>query len=239
MNLLSRTVLIVVVIIVLLCSFYLTINYNATNTHITQAQAKSLIITDLKQHAPLANISILSITNSSTHPGSWSILARTISAKDSACPSVVEQQFDYPATGFLNTTTVYSNYSNGMCMVYGEGGMQNAALNNVIGLPAIAIATPYNLSYAPLVNYINTYKYNNILAHAYFYNQYNITHPIAMGMFNDVWYINYTSPLANSSYIIILNQSGNILTGYTTNSIQNQTSNSIINQTSKIKNLTK
>ncbi|MCL5423554.1 MAG: hypothetical protein M1385_00535 [Candidatus Marsarchaeota archaeon] len=220
MNLLSKTTLVVVIIIALVVSFYLTVNYNSSNTPITKSEAKALIINDFQQHSPNINVSIINISSSSIHPGSWAIIARTISGEHSACPSVVTQQFDYPATGFLNTTTTYSNYSNGRCMVY--GGVENKAgiIDNIIGLPAIAIATPYNESFQPLVNYINKNNYDSIYAIANFFSMYNMTaNSITSNAINktyyNIWLVNYSSSNANYSYVILLNQSGYILDNYT------------------------
>lgn len=215
MNLLYKTALVVVVIIALVISFYLTVNYNSSKAPITKSEAEALIINDFQQHSPSINISIINISSSSVHPGSWSVIARTISGEHTACPSVVTQQFDYPATGFLNTTTTYSNYSNGVCMVYGGIESKNGMANNLIGLPAIAIATPYNESFKPLINYINTYRYESIYAIANYFNTYNYTNGNANTIYNSIWLVNYTSSNANYSYIILLNQSGNILNNYT------------------------
>ncbi|MCL4381411.1 hypothetical protein M1614_00325 [Candidatus Marsarchaeota archaeon] len=217
MELIVKTIVGVVILVIAIIAIFMSVNISHINkiNNITVQQAESLIISDLKQHSPNANISILNASKSKSHPGSWDIMIRTVYNNTSVCPSVVTQQFDYPATGFLNTTTIYSNYSENLCHVYIGFSSQSGLVNNIIGLPAIAIATPYNKSFTPLVNYVNKYGYQNVSAKAKYFDVLNISN----NSFHNVWFINYTAKNSNYSYLLIINRAGEVSNNYTSNNI--------------------
>jgi hypothetical protein len=212
MELLVKISIVVAIIVLIIIGVFLISDlFNVINPGLTQAQAEALVITDLRQHTNNATeISILNVSNS-IHQGSWNILIRETYNPNSACPSVITEMFDYPATGLLNTTAVYSNYSNGMCRVYIGFNSKSGLVNNIVGLQAIAIAMPYNGSFAPLLNYINQYGYNNVYAQASFSRSLNFSNSTLA----NVWQINYTASNTNYSYHIILNNSGIVLFNYT------------------------
>ncbi len=213
MELLLKTAIGAIIVVALVAAAFLGLSYFGVKPGAvsTETQAANIVVYDLKQHAPAANISILNVSPSIIHNGSWSILTRTIYNQDSACPSVITQQFDYPATGLLNTTIVYTNYSRGVCDVYLGLSNRGGLANNIVGLAAVAIATPYNTSLSPLVDYIDDYGYNNTHASARFLSSYNMSNSTLYS----VWLINYTAINAAYSYYVILNRSGSIVDNYT------------------------
>jgi hypothetical protein len=217
MELLLKVAIVVVIIVLIIGIFFLIESfYKVSGGGLTLAQAEALVLNDLRQHAPNAEISVLNVSNSSLHSGSWSILVREIYNPSSACPSVITEMFDYPATGLLNTTIVYSNYSDGFCRVYVGFNSKSGLINNIVGLPAIAIAMPYNSSFAPLISYINEFGYSNVRAAANFLRSLNLSDMNAsLANFENVWQINYTASNANYSYYIILNKSGYVVFNYT------------------------
>ncbi len=212
MELLLKVAIAVVIVVLIIGVFFLIENlFKAAAPGFTVAQAEALVLSDLKQHSPNAEISVLNVSDSREHSGSWSILVREINNPHSACPSVITESFDYPATGLLNTTTTYSNYSEGTCRVYVGFNSRSGLVNNIIGLSAMAIAMPYNSSFAPLVSYIDSYGYGSIYASAGFSKSLNVSN----STYSNVWQINYTSSNANYSYRIILNSTGYIISNYT------------------------
>lgn len=221
MELLFKTAILVIAIIIIIAAAFLLVTlFTGSGSGFTEAQAVSLIETDLKQHYPSGVIAILN-TSPSQHEGSWDIVARIIYGQETACPTVMTESFDYPATGLLNASTVYSNYSNGMCHVY--AGMANSAGlgSSIVGLWAIAIATPLNQSFAPLVQFVDSNGYSSIRAHAGQAMYADATNMITSNQINVtstsvVWLINYTATQTNSTLHVYMDTSGQVLYNYTT-----------------------
>ena len=219
MELLFKTATAVAIVVVIIAGAYLYMVWaNHSSNALTEAQAVSLIMSDLSAHYSNSMITILNSSMSTAHAGSWSVLARIILAQGTPCPSVMTESFDYPATGVLNATEVYSNYSNGMCHVYAAPG---SGLTGIVGLPAMAIATPTNESYEPLMSFIASHGFNSVHAEAgqiMYSDGVNMTSINATNStganFSPAWLINYTSD--NSTLHVILSTSGRVLYNYTT-----------------------
>ncbi len=204
-------VLVVVAVIVAAFAAFSLFGRGVPVSSINETQARTVILSDLAAHAQNADIAIINASQSAAHPGSWSITARTIYNPDSPCPAVILQSFDYPATGLLNVTEVYSNYSSGACRVYAAFNGKGGVIDNIVSIPALAVAMPYNESYAPLLSYISKYGYANIHATASRYS--NLT--AGNQSFDNVWLINYTTSDPSSAYHIVMDYSGSVLYGYT------------------------
>lgn len=218
MELLFKTAIAAIIVIMVIAGAYLYISFFTQGAGgLTEAQAVSLIESDLKEHYASGDIVVLNASESLVHGGSWDITTRIVFAQVTPCPSVMTESFDYPATGLLNATEVYSNYSGGVCHVYAGG---QSGTDGIVGLPAIAIATPVNESFAPLMAFINTYGFGRIRATAeiaYFNSTAAGNATIATPTkFTSAWIVNYTAPQNNSTFHVILSTSGQVLDNYTT-----------------------
>ncbi len=221
MELLFKTAIAVAVIVVIIAMLFLYWELSSRlNGALTSAQAASLIKSDILQHYPSAQVTILNVSNSSMHSGSWDILARIVYNQTTACPSVISEEFDYPATGLINQSTTYSNYANGVCIVNLNTGM--ALEQNIISLPAFAMASPLNHSFAPLVSFIQINGFRNVYASADHVDPGvadNITSSQGSNMtFNStsaLWLVNYTSHSTGRTLHLIMDTSGSILFNYT------------------------
>ncbi|MEM0149929.1 MAG: hypothetical protein QXW10_03480 [Candidatus Micrarchaeaceae archaeon] len=208
MELLAKTALAVIVIVALLAVVFL-IEYFlvAPPSPLNEAQADALVVKDLMQHSPNANVSILNSSPSTIYPNSWNIFVRLVYGQDTACPSMTTESFIYPATGFLNTTSIYSNYSDGTCRLYVSLANASRGVSRIIGLAPLAIDVPYNDSVPGVVNMVNSYGYSNVVADAHLEANLNIAGKNMSG----VWLVSYSVPEHNSTYVVVLNTSGDII----------------------------
>jgi len=221
MELLFKTAIAVIIVVAAIAAAYLLIVWSGHgSTGLTEAQAVSLIQSDLKEHYSAGDITVLNASLSQAHQGSWDIVTRIVFAQGTPCPSIMTEAFDYPATGLLNATEVYSNYSEGVCHVY-AGPSSGSGLPGIVGLPAMAIATPVNESFGPLMAFIASHGFGNVQAQAgqiMYSDSMNVS---ALGRsnstpanFSPAWLVNYTS--GGSTFHVILSTSGQVLYNYTT-----------------------
>ncbi len=204
MDLLVKIAILFVVIAVAAALLFL-FSYSATRSSpITENAAISMVISDLQQKVPGANITVINATSSSLYKSSWSIYVELVKGSFSPCPYIKTIQYDYPAMGLVNVTSaVYTAYVSNTCFVYAEFMNDTGSPSEgLITLPEIAIAVPLNRSYAPLVSYINANSYNKTFAHAV--KVYNASLQNSNGYY---WLINYSS--ANSNVILQLTLSSN------------------------------
>lgn len=222
MELLFKTAIAVAVIVVVISAFFLYWELlGQGGGQLTSLQAASLVRSDILQHYSGAQVTILNVSNSSIHSGSWDILTRIIYNQTTPCPSVLTEDFDYPATGLINQTTIYSTYADGACVVNLNAG-QASEQYNIIGLPALAIAMPLNRSFAPLVSFIQVNGFRNIDSSAQQIEASvadNISASIgSTAAFNStsaLWLVNYTSHVTGRTMHLIIDASGHILLNYT------------------------
>ncbi len=184
----------------------------ASNT-ITENAAITTVINDLKQQAPNANITIINISKSSEHGGSWDMSILLTENATKPCPYVKMIKIDYPALGLVNiTTATYSVLEGGVCKVsaeYNRGYMQDS----IITLPEIALAVPYNQSYKPLMSFIQKYGYGSIIAKATYMPAINISN----GTCYSCWLLNYTTKASNATLSLLINKYG-VIVGNTSSS---------------------
>ncbi len=207
MDLLAKIV-VLFVIIAAACSLPFVLNYSANQPSYTKSAAISMVINDLQQKLPGANITIINVTNSSVHKNSWNIYLELIKGESSPCPYIKTIQYDYPAMGLVNVTSaVYTAYEGGTCFVYAEFmNRTGSPSEGLITLPEIAAAVPLNRSYAPLVSYINANGYNKTFAHAV--KAFNTSQQNPAGYY---WLINYSSVNSNEILQVALSSNGTIL----------------------------
>ncbi len=208
MDLISKTAIAVIAVIAVLAMVYLVEYFLVMPpAPFTESQAEALIIKDLTQHSPDVNATILNASPSAAYPGSWNVFVRLVYGQNNACPSMSTESFIYPATGFLNTTVIYSNYSNGTCRLYISLANASRGVSRIIGLSPLAIDVPYNDSVPEVVGMIDKYGYSDVVATAHLYS----TLEVAGKNVSDVWLVSYTAPQHNSTYAVVLNQSGGII----------------------------
>jgi len=201
MGLLSRAVIAVVIIVIILALVYLAVKYFGIGTHVTEAQAVSLVVSDIQNSNPGALINVTNVT-ASQFPGSWHILMSVVLNATSPCPSYYIYSFDYPKYGFVYR--VENNYTSN-CVVYGL--IQNKSY--IIASFPVAIVRAYSFNASK--SFISTYGYQNVSAKASFYNKLLIK-----GInYTNVWEVIYNAPNANHTEYVFLTQSGgNLIANY-------------------------
>ncbi|MEM0106735.1 MAG: hypothetical protein QXS03_00715 [Candidatus Micrarchaeaceae archaeon] len=178
-----------------------------TSSNITENAAIAIVISDLKQQIPNANITIINVSKSIEHQGSWDMSILITENASRICPYVKMIKIDYPALGLANiTTAVYSAFNGNSCSVnaeYSRSEMQDS----LITLPEIAIAIPYNQSYAPLLNFIQKYGYNSITAKAVFMPAFNMSNSTCYSC----WLLEYSTKATNATLSLLINKYGTIV----------------------------
>ncbi len=200
MDLFGKVVVGVVVVIVFAMIIFTAITHVSSAKKLTAQQAETFISNYLKQLSPGAEVDIINVTPSKLVNGSWDVFAGIIYNQTTPCPTVVIEDFDYPATNMLpRTDNVYASN----CTIYGNTSIAT------VRLPAIAIATSYQESDAAKA-YVESFGYNGTAVHARFFQ--NLTgSPYNPKNGTDIWIVNYTAARSNYSLYVTLNVSGNVL----------------------------
>lgn len=202
MDLLTRTVVIALVLILVILGIFYALQ-NTILAHVSVQQAVSLVTADLQGTNPNAIINITNVT-ASTYAGSWHIVAGVITNATTPCPSYFVYTFDYPQFGFVYR--VQNTYTSN-CVIYGLA--QNKTF--IISSFPIAITRSYNLMPPAIISYLNVQGINNVVVTAHFYNKLN-----AQGnSYTNVWLVNYTSKkVAYSAYALLSQVNGTLLSAY-------------------------
>jgi hypothetical protein len=100
MDLLTKSIMIVVVIVIIIALLYYLIVHFGITTQVSEAEAISLVTSDIKNSHPGAVINITNVSPSQ-YPGSWHIIMSVIYNATSPCPSFYTYSFDYPKFGFV------------------------------------------------------------------------------------------------------------------------------------------
>lgn len=211
MDLFVKAALIIVVLIIIAAVLFLLLRHISSSS-VTQQEAESFVVSDLKQQNPSVNISIINVSPSSLAKGSWNVVMVLVYNNSRACPTVLIEGYDYPGLTLLSN--VYDLYSSGRnvssCMIHGV----SSAPEYIISLPQIAVArVTTTSSYAS--SYVDTFGYNNTFAHASYAASLNSSSTPLRENFSNVWLVNYTATNANYSEHVILSSSGGILGSYT------------------------
>ena len=208
MELLAKVAVVVVVLIVIAGIGFLVYSSANPAASLTSDQAAQFVVGDLKLHNPTADITIINVTPSNLTVGSWRITLRVVYNSTRPCPTLSIKSFDYPATGLVPSD---DNLYTENCTIYGL----STAPTYVISSPAIAIVKSYDSGYAPILNYVRAYGYNNMVVHARFFPILSSNMTPTNETFNNVWLINYTANGASWSQFVILSSSGSIAGNYT------------------------
>lgn len=204
MGLLTRVAIIVLILIVVFTAGFL-IFRRTTSHQLTPQQAEQFVINDLKSSNPSANISVISITNSTLKAGSYNIVLSIVYNATRPCPTLFIEGFDYPATGLVPSI---DNLYTKNCVIYGLSD----APSYVISSPEIAIARSYNQGIGQITSYVSTYGYNNTVVTAKFYPSLNDT---SLGNnFYNAWLIRYRATNSNYSIYAVMDSSGTVVGNY-------------------------
>ncbi len=195
MDLVGRYALVAIALAAIAVVVYVSLGVIGQNKPITEAQAISLVKSDLFNTYPNAEINVTNATFSQ-YPGSWHIVISLIVNATSPCPGYYVYTFDYPKYGFVYR--VQNTYTQD-CVVYGF-----STGNYLITSYPVAIARSYNLNLPLISNYTTRFGYSNVIADATFYR--NIT--ILGATYDSVWVVSYSSPAANYSVDAVLTQRG-------------------------------
>ncbi|MGC9129428.1 MAG: hypothetical protein ACP5GB_00885 [Candidatus Micrarchaeia archaeon] len=201
MDLLAKSAVAVVAIVVLLALvYYIVVNFGSA-PHISEQEAISFVVSDIKNHSPTAVINITSVYPSQ-YPGSWHIVMSVIYNSTSPCPDFYSYSFDYPKYGFVYR--VENNYTSS-CVVHGLSNNPNF----IIAAAPIAIVRVYSFPAAQA--YISKFGFSNVSTSAAFYTNASI-----MGKnYTNVWKVVYSSQKANQSEIFYISQiGGNLIANY-------------------------
>ncbi|MDE1865313.1 MAG: hypothetical protein KGH94_01580 [Candidatus Micrarchaeota archaeon] len=173
---------------------------------LTVNQAENLVTSDIKAQNPNANITFISVTNSSLRPDSWQIIISVIYNGSKPCPTMMVDVFNYPVQSLLHPDViVYSSGNSTGCVVNGY----SSAPSYVINSNQIAIARSYSSGNSTIKSYVNRFGYPSTFVTASFLTQNS-------GLSNETndWLIRYSATNANYSVMAVLDQSGKILQTY-------------------------
>ncbi|MGC9099362.1 MAG: hypothetical protein ACP5HW_02325 [Candidatus Micrarchaeia archaeon] len=201
MDLLEKSIIAVVVLVAIFGIIYYLIVHFGISQSVTESQAVSLVLSDIKNTNPNAVVNVTNVTPSQ-FPGSWHILLTVIYNATSPCPSFYALSFDYPKYGFVSR--VENNYTSN-CIVHGLANNPNY----IIAAAPVAITRIY--SFPAAQEYIHRFGYSNVSASALFYKNASV-----LGKnYTSVWEVTYTSPTASYSEKFYITQvGGNLIANY-------------------------
>ncbi len=207
MDLIGRVAIIVVLLIVIFSAGFILFRHS-TQSQFTSAQAVQFVLNDLKATNTNANITVINVSNSTLEKGSYNIVLSIVYNVTRACPTLLIEEFDYPATGLVPSL---DNLYTKNCIIYGL----SSAPSFVISSPEIAIARSYNQGIKQITGYVSTFGYNNTFVTAMFYPTLNENQTHLGQSFYNVWLVRYKAPSANYSVYAVLDSSGAIAGNYT------------------------
>ncbi|NYZ78917.1 hypothetical protein H0N99_02105 [Candidatus Micrarchaeota archaeon] len=167
------------------------------NQQVTQEEAVNFVVQHMQTDYPGAQTNV---TEVKLQDGSWRITSEVIYGANTPCPNMSIVVYEYPAFGFVPRAE--NNITNN-CQLLSCKGIENCK----IAMPEEAIIASHKLNNVPEINsFINEFGYNNIRVDAtsyesYFESRTNATYPF-------IWVVRWTSPEANYSIRLILNQTG-------------------------------
>ncbi|MCL5433817.1 MAG: hypothetical protein M1538_02465 [Candidatus Marsarchaeota archaeon] len=229
MDILAKVIVVIIFLIIVFVIYY---NFfgsaNLAKKIVTRSEAVNMVVADILNSTPNANISHIITNSSPIENGSWQIFTTVAYNTTKPCPTLLGEMFDYPATGLNVTTTTYVQ----KCKVYSYSNEPYY----LVSMPEVAITISYNLSKSAQ-NYVNTYGYGNVNVYAKFYpnltanilrrtligNIINIANStvtnqssafntlVNNSILSNIWLINYSAK--NSPYFLYIEmyQSGNII----------------------------
>ncbi|MEM0201338.1 MAG: hypothetical protein QXD23_02935 [Candidatus Micrarchaeaceae archaeon] len=200
MDLLSKTIIGVIIIIAVIFVFYYLQSNGIFGTYtITQSQAKALVLNDLQNTFQNAVINITNVSKSQ-YQGSWHIIAAIVQNSTSPCPDYSVVSFDYPKYNFVyKIENVYTQN----CVIYQKGLNQSSIISSY----PTAIIKSYESNLTLIKNYVNKYGFNNVSVYAnYFSNLKYLSKN-----YTDIWEINYTTTKSNNVVSVLLYESNGMI----------------------------
>ncbi len=209
MGILSTAAIIAVIAILIVGAAFVAF-HKVITPKLTVQQAEGLVVKDIKAQNPNANVSLISAVNSTLAVNSWLITLSVVYNGTRPCPTVLIEQFDYPATGLQSTTsTTYSYLNSNGCHVPTQ---QSQSLPITLPIKSsIAIATAYASGNNAITSYVGISGYNNTFVTATFQGGMNST---ILGNMTNVWLVTYQGTNSANSLYAILSQSGTIMQTY-------------------------
>ncbi len=193
MDLLARTIIIAVAVIIILFIVYYALQ-NTVFQHVTQQQAASLVTADLQRTYPNALINVTNNTPSN-YSGSWHIVASVVLNATSVCPSYFVYTFDYPQFGFVYR--VDNTYTSN-CVIYGLSSAKPFILSSF----PVAITRAYTLGIPSVLSFVGSAGFGNTSAHANFFTLTSVQG----SNYSNIWIVNYSSARENYTVYVLLSQ---------------------------------
>ena len=200
MSLLVNVLVLAVIIIAILAAVFL-FGQQIFPSTITTTQAESLVLSDLQNANPGANLSVTNVTPSQ-FSGSWHIVVSAVLNATSPCPSYYIYSFDYPKYGFVYR--IVNDYASG-CSIFVVGNQSTYTLTSY----PVAITRSYMLNVSQIKDFVNAYGYYNVSTSAQFFNKT----VMAGTTYNDIWLVRYSARKATHSVYAILSEAGGDLLG--------------------------
>ncbi|MDE1857242.1 MAG: hypothetical protein KGH98_04155 [Candidatus Micrarchaeota archaeon] len=208
MDLLARVAIGVIIILVIAGVVYAFASVAAlAQKALNQSQAVQIVMKDLRTSAQNAQIGLINVSASKLKNDSWNVVLSIAYNSTRACPTLLIESFDYPATGLV--PSVENVYTQG-CAIYGL----NNAPGYVVGSPYIAMVEAYN-SGLTFKNYVDRYGYNTTFVSAKFYPSVVANYTPLSQPFSNVWIVNYSAPLSPVNQYAVLYQNGTFAANYT------------------------
>ncbi len=191
MDLLSKTAIVVAVIVIAVFAGYSLSKYVSFGQQVTEAQAESLVLHDLQNANPGAVVNVTNATPSQ-YLGSWHIVTSVVTNETSPCPSYYLYSFDYPKYGFVyRVDNIYTSN----CLIYGI----TPGKPYPIGSYPVAITKAHLLNLSVVNKFIEKYGFGGVVVRANYYGTIFFNN----ANYTKVWLVNYTT--ANSvSYVSVL-----------------------------------
>lgn len=172
------------------------------NQPMTKEQAVNFVVQHMQADYPGAQTNVIEVI---PQDDSWKITSEVIYGPNTPCPNMSIVVYEYPAFGFAPRA---ENNITSNCELLSCKGIENCK----IATAEEAIIASHSLNNVSEINsFMSEYGYNNIRVEASFYGSYfeskvNATYP-------SVWVVMWTSPKANYSVRLVLNQTGGKVLG--------------------------
>ncbi len=212
MELLGKVAIIVIVLVIIFSAAFL-IFQNTNKAPITAAQAEQFAINDVKASNPNANITIVSVSNSTVQKGSYSIVMSVAYNTTRACPTLFIDLFDYPVFSLSNSTENLYTYGNAnKCTV--NGLLNSSSTNYVIGSKYVAIARSYSQNIPQIIAYVSRYGYNSTNVSAAYYPNLSARITGLSNNYYNAWLVHYKAAKANYSVYAVIDSAGSVAANY-------------------------
>ncbi len=214
MDLLEKVGMVGIIVVILVLAFNAVslLMQGSKSPQPTAAQAVQLVINDVKATSPNANITVVSVSNSTAQKGSYGIVLSVAYNSTRACPTLFIDEFNYPAFSLSNSTDNLYTYGNAnKCII--NGLVNSSTTPYVIGSKYVAIARSYSSDIPQITSYVNRYGYNNVNVNASYYSNLTNSH-LAQNYYN-AWLVRYKAAAANYSEYAVIDSSGSVASNYT------------------------